>query len=157
MLPPGPAANSVMIKTDFSGCLTASARRRIPFNDVDVTGMVWHGRYFKYFEDARRSLLESIDYSYEEMLASGYIWPIADSTVRYLRSLTLNQEIETVACLREWELRLVIDYKILAEDGEILTKARTVQVPLDATKRELRFGSPQLLIDRVNRRLAGLI
>lgn len=144
-----------MIKTDFSGCLTASSKLRVPFNDIDVTGVVWHGRYFKYFEDARRSLFESIDYSYEEMLDSGYIWPIADSTVRYVRALTLNQEIEIIACLREWELRLVVDYKILDADGGIVTKARTVQVPLDVKKKELQFGSPQLLIDRVNSRLAA--
>ncbi|MGH8222876.1 MAG: acyl-CoA thioesterase [Woeseiaceae bacterium] len=145
-----------MIRTDFSGCLTASSHFRVPFNDIDVTGVAWHGRYFKYFEDARRSLYERIGYSYEEMLESGYVWPIADTSVRYVRPLTLNQDVRVTACLREWELRLVVDYKVEDADGTICTKARTVQVPLAIESRELRFGSPQVLIDRVNELLARL-
>ena len=33
----------------------------IPFHDVDVIGVVWHGHYFKYLEIARCALLEKID------------------------------------------------------------------------------------------------
>ena len=38
-----------MTKNDFSNCLTASENLRIPFYDLDPGGIVWHGRYFKYF------------------------------------------------------------------------------------------------------------
>ena len=143
-----------MIRTNFDGCLTASTQFRVPFNDIDVTGVAWHGRYFKYLEDARRTLYERIGYSYEEMLASGYLWPVADASIRYVRPLTLNQDVRVTACLREWELRLVVDYKIEDAGGTLCTKARTVQVPLDVENRELRFGSPQVLIDRVQEQLS---
>jgi len=145
-----------MIKTDFANCLTASTDIRIPFFDLDPAGVAWHGRYFQYFELARCELLEDVNYSYEGMQDSGVLWPVADTAVRYVRPLLLNQSIRVTACLREWEMRLVIDYKIENEAGEIHTKARTVQVPVDAATMELTLGSPQILIDNVESRLREL-
>jgi acyl-CoA thioester hydrolase len=146
-----------MIRTDFSNCLTASVKIRIPFFDLDPAGVAWHGRYFQYFELARCELFEKIDYSYEGMQSSGYLWPVADTSVRYLRPLTLNQVASVTACLREWEMRLVVDYKIEDEHDVVITKARTIQVPVDADSLELTLGgSPQVLIDNVNARLRDL-
>ena len=145
-----------MIKTDFSNCLTASIDIRVPFFDIDPAGVAWHGRYFQYFELARCELLEGINYSYEDMISSGILWPVADTSVRYVRPLTLNQVARVTACLREWEMRLVIDYKIEDENGAVITKARTIQVPVDADTLELTLGSPQVLIDNVGERLREL-
>ena len=147
-----------MIKTDFSGGLTADIEIRVPFFDIDPGGVAWHGHYFKYFELARCELLEDIGYSYERMMETGLLWPIADTMVRFVHPLTLNKQATVTACLREWEFRLVIDYKIEDEDGKILTKGRTVQVPVDAESLELTLGSPQELIDKVEgkRRELGL-
>jgi len=90
-----------MISSNFSNCLTANVEIRVPFFDLDPANVVWHGRYFQYFELARCELLESVGYSYDGMQASGLLWPVADSIVRYVRPLTLNQAISVTACLRE--------------------------------------------------------
>ena len=145
-----------MLKGDFSNCLTASVPIRVPFFDLDPAGVVWHGRYFQYFELARAALLEDVDYSYEGMENSGYLWPVADAQVRFVRPLTLDQEATVTACLREWELRLVVDYKIEDENGEVMTRGRTVQVPVEADSLELTLGSPQILIDNVDKKLQTL-
>lgn len=142
-----------MKKADFSNFLSASENLRIPFHDLDPTGVVWHGRYFKYFELARCAILEEFDYSYEEMKKSGYLWPIVDTSVRFVRPLMLNQEVRVTAVLREWEMRLVMDYRIEDEDRRVCTRARTVQVPVDAETFELMLGSPDILIENVCKRL----
>ena len=145
-----------MIELNSLNFLTASATLRIPFHDLDPGGIVWHGRYFKYFERARCLLFEGIDYSYEEMKKSGFHWPVVDTKVRYVRPLLLNQDIRVIASLKEWELRLVVDYRIVDEEDVIYTKASTVQVPVDAQTLELQFGSPELLIQNVQARLQAL-
>ena len=142
-----------MFKADFSKGLTASETMRVPFHDVDPANVVWHGRYFKYFEEVRRTLLEELDYSYASMMASGYVWPVVDANVRYIRPLELDQRFTVTACIVEWELRLVVQYRIHDEDGTLYTKGRTVQVPVDATTRELLIGSPSILIERIEKRL----
>jgi acyl-CoA thioester hydrolase len=145
-----------MIELNSSNFLTASETLRVPFHDLDPGGVVWHGRYFKYFERARCTLFEGIDYSYEEMKKSGFLWPVVDTKVRYVHPLLLNQDILVTASLREWELRLIVDYRIMDEKGVICTKARTVQVPIDAKTLELQFGSPEILVQNVKARLQAL-
>ena len=143
-----------MPKTDFAGCLTATETMRVPFHDVDPAHVVWHGRYFKYFEEARRALLEELDYSYSTMMNSGFVWPVVDASVRYVRPMVLDQRFTVTAALREWELRMVIDYRIRDLDGTLFTKGRTVQVPVDAKTRELFVGTPDELLSRIERRLS---
>ena len=87
-------------------------------------------------------------------MESGYVWPVVDTSVRFVRPLTLDQTFVVTACIVEWELRLVVDYRIHSEDGVLHTRARTVQVPVDANTRELLIGSPAVLIERIERRLA---
>ena len=142
--------------TDFSNCLTATQNMRVPFHDIDPAGVAWHGRYFKYFEFVRCDLLEKLNYSYQGMTDSGYLWPVVDTRVRYVRPLTLDQRFVVIACLREWELRLVLDYKIEDEKGELFTRAQTVQVPVSADTLELQIGSPKVLIEAVQDRLQTL-
>lgn len=134
-------------------------RVRVPFFDLDPAGVAWHGRYFQYFELARCELLELVSYSYEDMMSSGILWPVADTSVRYLRPLVLNQEVTVTAYLREWEMRIVIDYRIKDDIGSVYTRATTTQVPVDANTLELLLGSPDFFVDNVRSRMneAGLL
>jgi len=137
------------MRKSFAGYLTASSSTRVPFHDLDATGVVWHGRYFKYLESARCVLLESLGYSYEAMLESGFLWPVVDSQIRYVHPFTLNQQVKAVACLREWEFHLTVDYRLENEEGQVCTRARTVQVPVDAITSELRLGCPPIFVRKV--------
>lgn len=140
-----------MIEINSSNYLMASEDIKIPFHDLDPGSVVWHGRYFKYFERARDVLFEGIGYSYEEMIESGFLWPVVDAKIRYVRPLVLNQEVRVTACLREWELRLVVDYRITDAQGVVYTKGKTIQVPVDAKTLELEFGSPEILVQSVDK------
>ena len=126
---------------------------RVPFHDIDPADVVWHGRYFKYFEEVRRTLLEKLDYSYQSMMDSGYVWPVVDANIRFVRPLELDQTFTVTACIVEWELRLVVEYRIHLEDGTLCTKGRTVQVPVDSKTREMLIGSPSILIERIEKLL----
>ena len=146
-----------MIELNSSNDLIASVEIKIPFHDLDPGNVVWHGRYFKYFESARTLLFEGIGYSFDEMTDSGILWPVVDVNIRYVRPLLLNQEVRVTACLKEWELRLVVDYEIVDEQGVTYTRARTVQAPVDAQTHELVFGSPETLVSNVQKRLQTLL
>ena len=142
---------------DMSGIIPdvrGEVRVRAPFHDVDPANVVWHGHYFKYFELARCVLLEKIGYDYDEMARSGFVWPIVDTRARFVRPVRFNQEVVVRAVLREWELRLVIDYTIVDDDGVEYTRASTTQVPLDRETLELYLGTPEVLVERMRRYVA---
>ncbi|MGE0115895.1 MAG: acyl-CoA thioesterase [Steroidobacteraceae bacterium] len=122
----------------------------IPFHDLDPVNIVWHGNYAKYFEQARCALLEQFNYNYDEMRASGYLWPVIDLHMRYIKPLHFNQKVRVRAMLKEWEYRLKIDYLISdMATGMRLAKGTSVQVAVDAATREMCLLSPRVLFERL--------
>ena len=128
----------------------ATVTVQIPFHDVDLMGVAWHGHYLKYLEVARSALLDTIRYNYREMKESGLSWPIVDVRLRYMRPIRLGQLIAVRARLTEFELRLRIDYLITdAARGERLTKGHSIQVPVDMATGELVFGTPAIIYQKL--------
>ncbi|HDL8541023.1 TPA: acyl-CoA thioesterase [Yersinia enterocolitica] len=122
----------------------------IPFYDIDPMGVVWHGNYFRYFEIAREALLNQIDYGYREMQASGYVWPIVDTRVKYIAPLEFEQRIHICASIEEYENRLRIGYQIYdAASGKRMTTGYTIQVAVKASTKEMNFVSPAVLLEKM--------
>lgn len=120
------------------------------FHDCDPMNVVWHGHYFKYLEIARCALLRRFDYDYPQMQASGWLWPVVDARIKYVRPLHYGQALRVRARIVEWENRLRIDYEILdGSSGERLTRAHTIQVAVDATTGELQYVCPPVLWQRL--------
>jgi len=122
----------------------------IPFHDVDLMRVAWHGHYAKYMEIARGALLDKIDYNYPQMEESGYGWPVIDMRVRYAHPLRFMQKVKVTATLVEWENRLKISYLFEdSETGKRLTKAYTVQVAVDMKNHEMLYVSPNILFRKL--------
>lgn len=130
--------------------LSTEVEMEIPFQDVDAMQVVWHGNYFRYFEAARSQLLRMITYDYSEMLASGFLWPIIETRVRFVRVVRYRQCISVNAALMEWENRLKIDYLIRDADSKArLTTGYTIQCAVDARNNELQLVSPPVLLEHL--------
>jgi acyl-CoA thioester hydrolase len=83
------------------------------------------------------------------MQASGYVWPIVDTRVKYIAPLLFEQRIAVHAQLEEIENRLRIGYQIYdIETGKRTTTGYTLQVAVDAATKEMCFVSPQVLFDK---------
>jgi len=122
----------------------------VPFHDIDAVGIAWHGHYAKYFEIARCELLESFGYGYNAMRESGFIWPVIDLHVRYIKPVRFGQSIAVRAALLEWENRLLIDYLVSdSETGQRLTKGQTSQVAVNIEDGEMCLVSPPVLFERL--------
>jgi acyl-CoA thioester hydrolase len=120
---------------------------KVPFHDVDPMGVVWHGNYFRYFEVAREALLDQVNYGYREMKASGWVWPVVDTRVKYRSPLTFEQQVAVRARIEEYENRLRIGYEIIdIASGKLTTSGYTIQVAVDAVSGEMSFVSPPVLL-----------
>lgn len=122
----------------------------VPFFDIDILGIAWHGHYCKYLELARCALLDSIDYGYMTMQATGFVWPIVDLQLRYVRPARFEQRIRVIAELVEWEYRMKIKYQIVdAASGEVMAKAQTIQAAVDAVSGEMSYASPAVFLQKL--------
>jgi len=120
------------------------------FYEADPMGVVWHGRYVQYFERVRTALFEDLGFGYKPMTESGYLWPVVDLHVKYLKPVVPGQRLRARAELLEWDNRIVLEYQLFdAASGERLCKGRTVQVAVLASSGEMSFEIPAILRDRI--------
>ena len=135
--------------------MSADIEFDVAFHDVDMVGVVWHGHYLRYLENARWALMDRLDYGLDRMLASGYAWPIVDLQARYLKPARFGERLRTRASLIEWEQRLAINYLLTdVADGARILRARTVQVAVDGRSGELQFDCPADFVECVHAAIA---
>ena len=128
----------------------AETETQVQFFDLDPMEVVWHGRYVNYLEIVRGVLLDTIDYNYPQMKASGYVWPVIDLHLRYAASASYGQRLKLRAEIVEWENRLKISYLITdAATGRRLVRATTTQVAVEIASREMCFVSPPVLFEKL--------
>jgi len=137
------------------GAISATVEATVAFHDIDIIGVMWHGHYLKYLENARWALMNRIGFGFDVMSASGFAWPIVEMHVKYVHAAKLGDQLRVRASLIEWENRLTVNYLVLRADDERLARARSVQVAVDARTAALQFTTPQPLLDCVQHALRG--
>jgi acyl-CoA thioester hydrolase len=56
---------------------------RVRYADTDQMGVVYHARYFEWFEAARTEMLRSMGMPYEHMEKEGIFLPVIEAWCRY--------------------------------------------------------------------------
>jgi len=136
------------------GVLHVDTEVVVPFFDVDSMDVVWHGHYVKYLEIARCALLDRLGHNYAQMKVAGYVWPVIDLQLRYVRAARFGQRLRVRADLAEWKNRLKIHYLISdAETGERMTRASTIQVAVNIADGAMQMVSPPALVSAVEHHL----
>ena len=137
--------------------ISASVEVVVPFHDVDLAGVVWHGHYMKYLENARWAVMERIGFDLDTMIGSGFLWPIVSVEVKYVRAVRYGDRLRVRASLVEWETRLGINYLLVdCKDDARVGRAQTVQVAVDRDTHAMQWVSPPCLTDRVRAALDGM-
>lgn len=122
------------------------------FMDIDSMNIVWHGNYVKYMERARWVLMDHIGYGYEEMVNTGYSWPIVSLQCKYIKPIRINQEFIVSTRLIEWENRIRIGFRFNdALTGQTLHKAESIQMAVNSVTGEGLLASPDCVRLAVSR------
>ena len=132
------------------GSILADVEVEVPFHDVDIAGVVWHGHYLKYLETARWAVMNRIGFGLDAMMASGFVWPVVGLEVKYIRSARYGERLRVQASIVEWDAKLVLNYLVLdTKDGARVGRALTTQVAVERETGTLQLVSPACLTDRV--------
>ncbi len=126
--------------------LVVRVKRRVGFNEADVMGIAWHGRYAAFFEEASAELGRRCGLSYEDFAEAKLRAPIVQLHIDYHLPLALDEEF-TVEVSGIWSegARLNTEYAAIKNDGSIAATAYTVQMLIDAESGETCLTSPELL------------
>lgn len=135
--------------------LTATTDIQVEFFDLDPMNVVWHGNYVKYMESARCALLSKLNYDYKAMEKDGYVWPVVQLGIKYIRPLRFMQKVRVEVSLVEYEICLKLQYRFIdMETGKVITKAESTQMAVQIKTGESCLGSPKEFVEKVRKYLA---
>lgn len=105
----------------------------IRFSEVDSMGIVWHGSYSLYFEDAREQFGRNYNLEYLYIFDQGYYAPLVELHLEYKRPLRYRDRARIEIAYRHTEAaKLIFDYKIYhLPSNDIVATGHSVQVFLD--------------------------
>ena len=125
-----------------------SIKIKVRYCETDQMGLVHHGSYINYFEEARISWISNLGFSYSEMEKSGIILPVSKLNVSYLRPAYFDDDLVVNVELAELPTsRLIFNYTIKNKD-EVVVKGTTVLAFLNKeTKKPVRC--PGYMLEKV--------
>lgn len=130
--------------------LTAGTEIEIRFSDCDPLGIVWHGNYFKYFEDGREAFSEKHGFDFMHFYNQGYITPLVNVHVDFKKPLRYKDVAHIETIFRNTEAaKIIFDYVIRlgSKDGEVMCKGSTTQVFVHKDSMNLSLLLPDFIID----------
>ncbi len=108
---------------------------RVYPHQTDYAGIVWHGSYLQWLEEARIEYLRSLGLDYGELVALGCDFPVVELSLRYHHSLRLGDAAIIRTQMQEMSgVRMHWNYDIQSLDRE--TKYLSAKVTLVAVDRE---------------------
>lgn len=123
--------------------LVAEVTRTVRFEEVDPLGVVWHGRYASWFEDARVLLGDTYGVGYLDNMKNGVATPLKEFHVDYKRPLTYPETYTIRAELHYSEAaRMNYLFTILDADGVVCTTGWSVQLFVDLQENLLMVLPP---------------
>jgi acyl-CoA thioester hydrolase len=121
----------------------------VAFHQCDPLGVVWHGRYFEYFEIARTALLRSVELDVEQVRALGFRMYVTDARCRYMVPLAYGETARVTAWFSAVTPLIRVAYDVYDPAGaRWCARATTVLATTDAAGRLLP-RTPDAIVDRL--------
>lgn len=137
--------------------LSVRCRRRVRLEEVDVLGIVWHGRYAGYLEDGREELGRRYGLSYLDFREAGVVLPLRTLHLDYLIPLRYLEEFEVESLLHWHEAaKLNIEYLLYNQEGQLASRAYSVQLMVDLSG-VLQLEPPPFYLEFRRRWQEGLL
>ncbi len=125
-----------------------SIKIKVRYCETDQMGLVHHGSYINYFEEARISWISNLGFSYSEMEKSGIILPVSKLNVSYLKPAYFDDDLVVNVELAEMPTsRLIFNYTIKNKDEVIVTGTTVLAFLNKETMRPVRC--PDYMLEKV--------
>ena len=121
---------------------------KVRYCETDQMGLVHHGSYINYFEEARIAWISNLGFSYSEMEKSGIILPVSKLNVNYLRPAYFDDDLLISVEISELPTsRLIFNYTIKKEEEVIVTGTTVLAFLNKETKKPVKC--PDYMLEKV--------
>lgn len=117
----------------------------VRFSETDAMGVVWHGNYLKFFEDAREQFGRDYGIEYLDVHAQGYFIPIVKSEISHKASIFYGEKALVNVILEQHDsAKIVFRYEVINEaTKQVAATGMTMQVFMFTSDRTLELIKPE--------------
>ena len=114
---------------------------------TDYGGIVWHGNYLTWMEEARVEYLRSLGLDYAQFVNLGYELPVVELNLRYHQPLKMGEQAIVKTRMNNLQgVRIHWDYQITDWQGSILyVTGRVTLVGIEREKGKIMRRLPAVL------------
>lgn len=133
--------------------LKSSIEIPVRFSETDAMGVVWHGNYLKFFEDAREQFGKDYEIENLEAHANGYFLPIVKSEINHKASIFYGDGAVVNVILEQHEsAKIVFRYEVFNQKTkQLAATGMTMQVFMIASDRTLELIKPAFYAEWENK------
>ena len=122
---------TVIMPSDSGGWLL---ERRVLPQHTDYAGVMWHGAYVAWLEEARVEALAAAGLAYSDLSARGLELPVVSLAIDYRQALFHGDAVRLCSeVLPRQGLKLPWRSRFLASDGAVAAEARVELVLVDVS------------------------
>lgn len=116
---------------------------------TDYAGVVWHGSYIAWMEEARVECLRLSGIEFADLVALGCDLPVVELSIRYHQPIRMGMAAIVKARMADMEgVRINWDYQIQSVDAqELFATARVTLVAVDREKGKIMRQLPAAVKD----------
>jgi len=102
--------------------LESRAQISVRYAETDMMGIVYHGNYLPWFEVGRTTLLRECGLPYRELEAQGYLLPVIELGVKFLKPALYDDTVTIVTRLPDKPLlRIRLEYEVRRGEELLVT------------------------------------
>lgn len=119
------------------------------FSETDAMGVVWHGNYLKFFEDARDHFGKIHGLDNLQIHNAGFFIPIVHSELHHKAPVHYGEiAVVTAKLIYRESAKIIFEFEIINKNtGMLAAKGTTTQVFLNAKTRELELMKPDFITE----------
>ncbi len=121
---------------------------RVRYAETDQMRFAHHSHYITWFELARINLLREIGISYANLEKEGYLMPVLEVSVRFLRPAHFDERLFVKAVIDEVpRAKLSFKYEVCNEQGELLCLGNSLHSFMNQKERAVK--PPRQFLKRI--------
>ncbi len=136
--------------------LVHSSELEVRFSEADPLGIVWHGHFIRYFEEAREAFGAAYGLRYLDLFRQNIVVPIVHVECNYKRILRYGHTVRLETTYVDTPAaKLLFEYTITdLNTRELVADGNTTQVFLDKQSLQLMLTRPAFIDEWKERWLA---
>lgn len=125
--------------------ISATKLIEVSFSDIDSLHIVWHGKYVKYFEDAREYFGKKYNFGYMTFYENKYMLPLVDLEISYKKMVAYDEILKVeITYVPTESAKVIFTYKIFNQTNEIVCTGKSVQV-ITTIEKKLVLKNPDFV------------